>query len=925
MNDRFDKDSRLADDIRLVGRILGDTIREYEGDRAFGLVEEIRQLAVAGRRRGCEAPASDNDVASREKLERTLAGLATEEAVSVVRAFSYFSLLANIAEDRHHIRRYRDNRRSGAAPLPSTVPGLFAEARQRGVTRAQAAERLAGIRVQPVLTAHPTEVQRKSTLDCQLAIADWLGRIDAADALPEEVERGHVELRRLIAILWQTRMLRAVKLGVRDEIENALAYFHYTFIDTVPALVADIEDSIVSLPGEGERPRLPPLVSVGSWVGGDRDGNPFVTAEMLDHAFRRQAEIAFDHYLAEVHALGAELPLSALLTRTTPQLLRLAEQSPDRSPHREDEPYRRALTGVYARLAATAESFGLRRQHRAAVGSAPPYAEVGEFARDLGVIDESLRAGGSALMADGRLRLLRGAVAVFGFHLACVDLRQNSDVHEKVVDELLREAGVEARYLELDEPGRDRVLLAELASPRPLRSNFATYSELTRGELAIVEGAAAVHRRLGADAIRQYVISKAGSVSDLLEVAVLLKEAGLVTPGPSPASRVQIVPLFETIADLQGAPATMRAWFAVPAARALVASLGDVQEVMLGYSDSNKDGGYVTSNWELYKAGTALVDVFREAGVRLRFFHGRGGTVGRGGGPSYEAILAQPPGSVQGELRLTEQGEVIASKYANREIGRRNLEALFAATVRATLNEAPQPGFGEFHAAMEELSRDAMAAYRDLVYGTEGFVDYFRATTPINEIAELNIGSRPASRTSSHRIEDLRAIPWVFSWAQCRVMLPGWYGFGSAVAAFEARRGAAGGELLARMGREWPFFRALLSNLDMLLAKADLSVAARYKDLMPDGAAADRIFGRIAAEFESTSRALFAITGTTRFLEANPLLARSIRNRFPYLDPLNHLQLELLKRHRAGGAPERVKSGIHLSINGLAAGLRNSG
>jgi phosphoenolpyruvate carboxylase len=917
MNDRRDKDAPLAEDIRLLGRLLGDTIRAYEGEAVFTLVEEIRRLAVASRRL--------EDTESRAALARTLDALTVEQALAVVRAFSYFSLLANIAEDRHHIRRHRDNRRESMPPLPSTVRGLFAEARERGVARAEAAERLARIRVHPVLTAHPTEVQRKSTLDCQLAIADWLGRMDTVDALPADIALATTELRRLIATLWQTRILRAVKLGVRDEIENALAYFNYTFIEAVPAVVADVEDCVAALPGEGARPWLPPLIAVGSWVGGDRDGNPFVTAEMLEVAFRRQGEIIFDHYLAQVHALGAELPLSGLIARVTPELAQLAEQSPDRSPHRQDEPYRRALTGIYARLAATAEAFGLRAQGRSAVGAGQPYGGADEFAAALDVIDASLRAGASSLLADGRLRMLRKAVPAFGFHLASVDLRQNSDVHEAVVGELLREAGACADYRALAEPERERLLLAELASPRPLRSAFATYSGLAQGELAIFEAAAAVHRRLGAEAIAQYVISKTDSVSDLLEVAVLLKEVGLVTPGGQPRSRLQIVPLFETIADLRHAPDTMRRWFALPAARDLVRSLGDVQEVMLGYSDSNKDGGYVTSNWELYKAETALVGVFRAAGVRLRFFHGRGGTVGRGGGPSFDAILAQPPGSVQGELRLTEQGEVIASKYANRDIGRRNLEALFAATVRATLDEHPHTGHEDFHAAMQELSRDAMAAYRDLVYGTPGFVEYFRATTPIVEIAELNIGSRPAARKQSHAIEDLRAIPWVFSWAQCRVMLPGWYGFGSAASAFAARRGAAGRELLARMWREWPFFRAMLSNLDMLLAKADLSVAARYKELLGDAALAEAIFGRIRGEFDATVGALFEITGATAFLAANPSLARSIRNRFPYLDPLNHLQLELLKRHRAGGAGERVKNGIHLSINGLAAGLRNSG
>ena len=912
-----DKDAALASDIRLLGRILGETLRQYEGEAAFTVIETIRQLAVASRRL--------EDVSSRRALASTLDGLSDEQMVQVVRAFSYFSLLANIAEDRHHIRRTREIRRAGAAPQPSTLRGLAAEAAQAGTGGAELAATLARVRVTPVLTAHPTEVQRRSTLDAQLAIAARLARLDEADLLPEEREAAETDLRRLVATLWRTRMLRPVKLGVRDEIENALAYFDYTFTDAVPRIAADLEDLAAALPGANGRPALPGVLSIGSWVGGDRDGNPFVTAEMLAHALRRQAQIAFDHYYAEVHALGGELPLSARFSRPSSALLALADASPDRSPHRADEPYRRALTGVYARLAATAAALGVKGEHRTAVGEAPAYADAAQFAADLDVIDASLRDDASDLLADGRLRRLRHAVTAFGFHLATVDLRQNSDVHQAVVAELLAKAGVAPDYLALDEPARVSLLLAELATPRLLRSPFARYSDETLGELAIVETAARVLAAHGEAAIRQYVISKAESVSDLLEVAVMLKEAGLVTPGAAPASRLQIVPLFETIGDLRRAPVTMRAWFALPEARSLVASLGGVQEVMLGYSDSNKDGGYVTSNWELYKAEVDLVTVFREAGVRLRFFHGRGGTVGRGGGPSYEAILAQPPGSVQGELRLTEQGEVIASKYANGEIGRRNLEALVAATVRATRDERPREEHAEFHAALEEISESAFRAYRDLVYGTPGFVDYFRGSTPVREIAELNIGSRPASRKPSTRIEDLRAIPWVFSWAQCRVMLPGWYGLGSAVEAYRAAHGEAGAALLSRMWREWPFFRAMLSNLEMLLAKADFAVAARYKELVPDAALADEIFGRLRAEMDRTVMAYFSITGARGFLETNPTLARSIRNRFPYLDPLNHLQVELLKRYRAGDAEERVNRGIHLSINGLAAGLRNSG
>ncbi len=473
MDDRRDKDARLGEDIRLLGRLLGDTIRERDGEREYGLIEEIRQLAVASRRR--------EDTASREQLARTLDGLTSEEAVAVVRAFSHFSVLANIAEDRHHIRRARDIRREGAPPLPSTVRGLFEDAQSRGVQAADAARRLAGIRVHPVLTAHPTEVQRKSTLDAQLAIAAALAHLDSAEALRDEIEAAELEIRRRVATLWQTRMLRAVKLGVRDEIENAIAYFNYTFITEVPALTADVEDAIAGLPGALARPELPALMAVGSWVGGDRDGNPFVTAEMLEYAFRRQGEVAFGHYLAEVHALGAELPLSAVLTRATPALEALAERSPDRSPHRLDEPYRRALSGIYARLVATAAALGLEVQHRVSVGEGEPYASAPSFAADLDVLDASLRADGDALLADGRLRALRKAVAAFGFHLATVDLRQNSDVHEAVIDELLREAGVTRDYRALPEAERERVLLAELASPRALRNAFADYSDLARG------------------------------------------------------------------------------------------------------------------------------------------------------------------------------------------------------------------------------------------------------------------------------------------------------------------------------------------------------------------------------------------------------------------------------------------------------------
>ena len=511
------------------------------------------------------------------------------------------------------------------------------------------------------------------------------------------------------------------------------------------------------------------------------------------------------------------------------------------------------------------------------------------------------------------------------FHLASLDLRQNSDVHERAVGELLEVACPGTGYAGLAEDRRVALLLTELATTRPVTSPFVAYSAETTSELAIVRAAAEAHRQYGSSAVPNYVISKADSASDILEVALLLKEAGLLRPREG-ALDVNIVPLFETIEDLRNCGRVMDQILALPQYARLLESRGGLQEVMLGYSDSNKDGGFLTSGWELYKAETALIEVFRRHGVRLRLFHGRGGSVGRGGGPSYQAILAQPAGAVQGSIRITEQGEVIASKYSNPEVGRRNLEILAAATLEATLLQASDPApRPEFIAAMEELSSHAYAAYRDLVYGTDGFERYFWESTVIGEIAKLNIGSRPASRKASTQIEDLRAIPWVFSWAQCRLMLPGWYGFGSAVKTWLAAHPEGGMALLKAMYREWPLFEGLLSNMDMVLAKSDIAIASRYAELVADAGLREAIFSRLRAEWRDTVDALFAIMEHTELLQANPLLARSIRNRFPYLDPLNHMQLELLKRYRAGDSDESVVVGIHLTINGIAAGLRNSG
>jgi phosphoenolpyruvate carboxylase len=920
--DAADKDLPLREDTRLLGRLLGDVLREQTGAAGFERVEAIRQTAVRFRRAGPEdAPAV------RAEFARLLNDLPIAQTLHVVRAFSYFSQLANLAEDVHQNRRRRAHALAGSAPQRGSLADALDCLAAHGVGGPALAAWFADATVSPVLTAHPTEVQRKSILDCGREVVRLLQWRDRVELTPEEREEFESGLHRQVLALWQTAMIRLAKLKVRDEIDNGLAYYRYTFLAELPKLYLWLEAALAARFGVDGHGALPPFLRLGSWIGGDRDGNPYVTAETLEYAIGAQAAVAFAHYLEAIHALGGELAPSTRLVQPTAQLLALAASAHDDSPHRSDEPYRQALIGVYARVAATARALAHYVPPRPPHGDLPPYATPGELLADLAPGGPARAAPGAGARGGARLAPLMRAVGVFGFHLAVLDLRQNADVHEAVVAELLARAGAAADYPALAEDERVRLLAAELTGPRLLHSPHLAYSERTASELAILRVAADIHRRFGAAALPHYVISKCQSVSDLLEVAVLLKEVGLLR---GERLAVDIVPLFETIDDLACSASIMRTAFALPCYRRWVDGRGGWQEVMLGYSDSNKDGGYLSANWALYRAEVALVEAFREHGIRLRLFHGRGGTVGRGGGPSFEAILAQPPGTVAGGLRLTEQGEIIASKYSDPDLGRRNLETLVAATLEASFVDTEKLGerAAAYHAAMEVLSAVAHAEYRGLVYETPGFVEYFRSTTPIAEIAGLNIGSRPASRTASMRIEDLRAIPWVFSWGQCRLMLPGWYGFGAAVDAFllahEAGRAAALA-LLAEMHERWPFFRSVLSNMAMVLAKTDLAIASRYAELAPDAAARDAIFGRIVAEHERTVRHVLAVTRHETLLDDNPTLARSIRNRFPYLDPLNHLQVELLRRYRGGQTDERTQRAIHLTINGLAAGLRNSG
>jgi phosphoenolpyruvate carboxylase len=916
-------DAQLSDDIRLLGRLLGDVVRRDAGDDTFDLIESVRRLAVQGRRTGKSRVA---------ELEAALGAQPMEQQIHVIRAFDWLSLLANTAEDVHVERRRRHHRASRSGPQPGSLVSTIDDLVADGVAPERIAEVVAELEVSPVITAHPTEVRRKTILDVLGVVADLLvSRSRLAESDPERDEiREQIEIR--VLTLWQTAILRLSKLRVSDEINEALRYYSASLFDTVPELARDIRELVESRTG-ADGLDTTAVISMGSWIGGDRDGNPFVTADVIRQATTRHAQTALERHLVDLRRLSVEVSMSERLVTPTAELLELASRSGDASRFRADEPYRRALRGMYARLHAFAldvvDGTDIVLDCPIPAVPLPAYASLDELLVDLDVVAASLTSHGSQPLATAQIEPVRRRVATFGAHLCGLDMRQNSAVHEQVIGALLDQAGVCRDYLDLDEDGRVEILTAELANPRLLRHPNAVFDEDTAKELAVLDAAADAVGRLGRRAVPHYVISMATAVSDVLEVAVLLKEVGLMQverAGRTASCELDIVPLFETIGDLAGSADTLRALLVHPIYRQLLDSRHGRQEVMIGYSDSNKDGGYLSSQWNLFAAQAALVDAANDHGVRLRLFHGRGGTVGRGGGPAYQAILAQPPGSVDRSIRVTEQGEMVAAKYAQPALARRNLETLVAATLRASCTTSERDATEPRHVAtMDELASTAFDAYRALVYGDDRFVTFFRQITPTNEIASLNVGSRPASRKRSDAIEDLRAIPWVFGWTQCRLMIPAWYGAGSAVDAFAAHESDAP-ELLRDMYLHWPFFRTIIDNMGMVLAKADIEIGRRYADvLVTDDDMRRDIFGRIEHEHALTRRWHAEITGSSDPLSDNPLLAKSLRNRYPYLDPLHVMQADLLRRFRDGDDDELVQRGIQLTINAIATGIRNSG
>lgn len=905
-------------DIRMLGAILGDTVREQNGDEVFELVERARVESFRVRR-------SEID---RNEVSRMFDGIEIRKAIPVIRAFTQFALLANVAEDIHRERRRSIHVAAGEPPQDSSLAATYAKLDRAELDSATVAAALEGALVAPVITAHPTETRRRTVFVTQHRITELM-RLHAEGHTQTDSGRSiETELRRQILTLWQTAIIRLSRLQISDEIAAGLRYYPASFFEVMPKVNAEVREAL--------RARWPdadllsgPMLQPGSWIGGDRDGNPNVTADVVRLATGSAAYTAISHYLSELDQLEQELSMSSRLLTVTPELAELAEGCQDKA--RDDEPYRRALRVIRSRLSATAgELLDEQPQHLLDLGL-PAYTTPGELRADLDTIDTSLRTHGSAVLADDRLAVLREGVHVFGFHLSALDLRQNSDVHEEVVAELLAWSGVHPDYASLPEDQRVELLVSELSTRRPLVSPGAKLSELARKELDIIGAATYAVQTYGPAAVPNYVISMCRSVSDVLEAAILMKEAGLLdASGDEPHCPVGISPLFETIDDLHNGASILQAMLDLPLYRAMVTARGDMQEVMLGYSDSNKDGGYLAANWAVYRAELALVEAARKGGIRLRLFHGRGGTVGRGGGPSYQAILAQPPGAVNGSLRLTEQGEVIAAKYAEPQAARRNLESLLAATLESTLldveglGDAAEPAY----AVLDEIATLAQRAYAELVHDTPGFVEYFKASTPVSEIGSLNIGSRPSSRKPTESISDLRAIPWVLAWSQSRVMLPGWYGTGTAFEQWIGEGPDSEEDRLAvlhELYERWPFFRSVLSNMAQVLAKSDLGLAARYAELVDDESLRSRVFDKIVDEHHRTIAMYKRITGQEDLLADNPALARSVFNRFPYLEPLNHLQVELLRRYRSGENDELVQRGILLTMNGLASALRNSG
>lgn len=968
------KDAPLRADIRRLGDLLGATLKRLGGEHLFATEEKVRSL--------CKGLRSRDPRSAEKRLKRLLKSLSLDEAIGVIRAFSVYFQLVNIAEQHHRIRRklYYELHTPGQPQQGSLAETLRRLARTRvGKTRSESSAEMQSVidhlEIRPVMTAHPTEAARRTLLEKHRRIADLLKEFDTAELPQRQRERLERDLAAEVESVWQTDEVRQTQPTVLDEVNNGLYYFDATLFDALSSMLQELELRLAEhFPGVRLGEDTAP-VRFGSWIGGDRDGNPFVTPEVTWETLLLQQRLALRKYLAAVGGLSRRLSESQRFAPPTEELRQsirvdtrqFPAQSKEVEKRNPEEPYRQKLAFVYARL----ENTLLRNRDlgsvllietpqrlvsirpglpiiaaltRSSTASASVYRNGSELWQDLRLVRDSLREGKAQFAAEAVQHLMR-QVAAFDLHLAALDLRQHSDRHTAALAEITRRLGLAQAYSEMTEAERIAWLSSELESKRPLVSPDAHFSKETTETLNVFRVARRSIDEISDRAIGAYIISMTRNASDMLAVLLLAKQAGLFespatldvkeSSAPSPAHRLAVVPLFETIDDLRRAPDVMRKLFSIPGYQGQLIAQGGLQEVMIGYSDSSKDGGILTSSWELYKVQEKLWEVAREFEVELRLFHGRGGTVGRGGGPSHQAILAQPPGTVAGRIKITEQGEVVSSKYSLPEIALRSLELTTAAVIEASLPRVGPPThrLSIWQAAMEDLSETACDTYRQLVYGLEDFYDYFTKATPVDELQRMRLGSRPSKRSpGSQQLNDLRAIPWVFGWTQSRHLVPGWLAVGTALEHFQGKGKRARLLLLREMYQDWPFFHSTIANIEMTLAKADFQIARQYASRLAAGQPGQRIFGMLSDEYERTCRMVLRVTGERRLLDNSPVLQRSIAVRNPYVDPMSYLQVELLERKRASG-PQRITQGEHdkllyailLTINGIAAGMRNTG
>ncbi|HGJ3118191.1 TPA: phosphoenolpyruvate carboxylase [Streptococcus pneumoniae] len=892
--ENYSNKSVVKEEVLILTELLEDITKNMLAPETFEKIIQLKELSTQEDYQG---------------LNRLVTSLSNDEMVYISRYFSILPLLINISEDvdlAYEINHQNNIDQDYLGKLSTTIK-LVAE-------KENAVEILEHLNVVPVLTAHPTQVQRKSMLDLTNHIHSLLRKYRDVKLGLINKDKWHNDLRRYIEIIMQTDMIREKKLKVTNEITNAMEYYNSSFLEAVPHLTTEYK-RLAQAHGLNLKQAKP--ITMGMWIGGDRDGNPFVTAKTLKQSALTQCEVIMNYYDKKIYQLYREFSLSTSIVNVSKQVREMARQSKDNSIYREKELYRRALFDIQSKIQAT-KTYLIEDEE---VGTR--YETANDFYKDLIAIRDSLLENkGESLISGDFVELLQ-AVEIFGFYLASIDMRQDSSVYEACVAELLKSAGIHSRYSELSEEEKCDLLLKELEEdPRILSATHAEKSELLAKELAIFKTARVLKDKLGDDVIRQTIISHATSLSDMLELAILLKEVGLVD---TERARVQIVPLFETIEDLDHSEETMRKYLSLSLAKKWIDSRNNYQEIMLGYSDSNKDGGYLSSCWTLYKAQQQLTAIGDEFGVKVTFFHGRGGTVGRGGGPTYEAITSQPLKSIKDRIRLTEQGEVIGNKYGNKDAAYYNLEMLVSAAINRMITQKKSDTNtpNRYEAIMDQVVDRSYDIYRDLVFGNEHFYDYFFESSPIKAISSFNIGSRPAARKTITEIGGLRAIPWVFSWSQSRVMFPGWYGVGSSFKEF-INKNPENIAILRDMYQNWPFFQSLLSNVDMVLSKSNMNIAFEYAKLCEDEQV-KAIYETILNEWQVTKNVILAIEGHDELLADNPYLKASLDYRMPYFNILNYIQLELIKRQRRGELSSDQERLIHITINGIATGLRNSG